>query len=276
MLYELDLHAQRHNLLATLDRRPEAYHAQVLAGPGAARSIVDPSQAARFKQEGLERLVRYDGWRRKSLIDHFWDVDVAAEAVAEGRALERGDFAAGEYLADVRRSPQRIAVTLARTGNAWGIPFTLTKSVGLVAGMPALEVTYRLEGLPADFRQHLAVEFNFAGLPARAEGRFFADETGRELGELGTHLDLPSARSLALVDGWLDIEARLGFGPATNGTATGVWTFPIQSVSQSEGGFELVHQSVVVMPHWVVTPDATGCWGVTLQLAIGRAAERIR
>jgi alpha-amylase len=272
MLYELDLHDQRHNLLATLDRRPEAYHAQVLAGPGAARSIVDPSQAARFKQEGLERLVRYDACRRKSLVDHFWDVDVAARAVAEGEALERGDFAAGAYQAAVHRSQDRITVALARTGNAWGIPFTIEKSIAVAAGSAALEIAYRLTGLPADFRQHLAVEFNFAGLPANAAGRFFADESGRELGELGTRLDLPAARSLALVDGWLDIQARLTFAAATNGAQTGVWTFPIQAVSQSEGGFELVHQSVVVMPHWIVTPDAAGGWGVTMRLDLGRGA----
>jgi alpha-amylase len=63
MLYELDLYDQGHNLLATLDRRPEAYHAQVLAGPGNARSVVDASQVARFKQEGLEHMVRYDATR---------------------------------------------------------------------------------------------------------------------------------------------------------------------------------------------------------------------
>ena len=200
---------------------------------------------------------------------------MAATAVAEGTALERGDFAAGEYLADVHRSPDRITVALARTGNAWGIPFTLTKSITVAAGTPTLEIAYRLTGLPPDFRQHLAVEFNFAGLPARAEGRHFADEAGRDLGELGTHLDLPLARSLALRDGWLDIEARLEFAAATNGAEAGVWTFPIQSVSQSEGGFELVHQSVVVMPHWIVTPDAAGCWGMTLRLTLGRAAARI-
>jgi hypothetical protein len=65
------------------------------------------------------------------------------------------------------------------------------------------------------------------------------------------------------------------FAAATNGAEAGVWTFPIQSVSQSEGGFELVHQSVVVMPHWIVTPDAAGRWGVTLRLALGRASARI-
>ena len=75
MLYEFDLRKQRHNLLATLDRRPEAYHDEVLVGPGNARSIIDPSQLATFKQEGLDKKIQYDTNRRKSCIDHFFDVD---------------------------------------------------------------------------------------------------------------------------------------------------------------------------------------------------------
>lgn len=276
MLYELDLRDQEHNLLATLDRRPEAYHAQVLAGPGVARSVVDASQLAKFKQEGLERMVRYDHTRRKSLVDHFWDCDIASEAVVEGTALERGDFASGTYEASIRRNPGRIQVLLSRAGNAWGIPFTLAKAVTLEAGSNAVEIAYKLEGLPAGFRQHLAVEFNFAGLPAGATGRFFYDELERPLGDLGSRLDLPHARALGLVDDWLDIDARLSFGNASNGAATGIWTFPIQSVSQSEGGFELVHQSVVVMPHWIVTPAADGTWKVALRLDLGRFSTRPR
>ena len=274
MLYELDLRDHAHNLLATLDRRPEAYHAQVLAGPGAARSIVDPSQVAKFKQEGLERMVRYDEGRRKSLVDHFWDVGATAASIVEGTARERGDFAAGGYEASIRRNPERIQVFMTRQGNVWGIPLTLSKAVTLEAGSRALEIAYKLEGLPADFRQHFAVEFNLAGLPAGADGRFFYDATRRNLGELGSCLDLPAAASLGLVDDWLGIDAEFSFGPPSNGAATGVWTFPIQSVSQSEGGFELVHQSVVVMPHWLVTPDAAGTWRVALRLAVRHLREQ--
>ncbi|NCY03973.1 MAG: DUF1926 domain-containing protein, partial [Planctomycetia bacterium] len=250
MLYELDLKDRLHNLLATLDRRPEAYHAQVLAGPGNARSVVDASQLARFKQEGLERMVCYDSSRRKSLIDHFWDCDATAGQVIAGTALERGDFAGGDYTASIRRNPGRIQVLLSRAGNAWGIPFTLSKAVTLEAGGRTLEIAYKLEGLPRDFRQHLAVEFNFAGMPDRAEGRFFYDDARQPLGELGTRLDLADVRSIGLIDDWLGIDARLSLAESSNGRPAGLWTFPIQSVSQSEGGFELVHQSVVVMPHW--------------------------
>ncbi|MEK6248457.1 MAG: DUF1926 domain-containing protein, partial [Planctomycetales bacterium] len=49
---------------------------------------------------------------------------------------------------------------------------------------------------------------------------------------------------------------------------TNFWTFPIATVSQSESGFEAVHQSVVVMPHWLIQGDPQGHWGVSMQLSI--------
>ncbi len=263
MLYELDLKHAGHNLLATLDRRPEAYHAQVLAGPGAARSVIDASQQATFKQEGLDRLVRYDRFRRKTLIDHFYDLDVSASAVADGDAMERGDFAEGLYESQVEHDADGVHLCLRKEGNAWGIPFHLSKTVSLKADSHALEIAYRLEGLPPDCRHHLAVEFNFAGMPANAEGRHFLDTTGLMLGELGSRLDLPMADGLGLVDGWLGLECRL-----TCSRPAGMWTFPINTVSQSEGGFEAVHQSVVVMPHWIIEPEPDGTWQVRMQLAL--------
>lgn len=56
----------------------------------------------------------------------------------------------------------------------------------------------------------------------------------------------------------------------------GIWAFPIQTVSQSEGGFELVHQSTAVMPHWLLQPDAQGRWEVELamKLDVSRAEKR--
>jgi len=242
----------------------------VLAGPGAARSIVDPSQAAVFKQEGLERMVRYDTSRRKSLVDHFWDCDVAAAAVVAGEAAERGDFAGGHYEASIHQEPGRVQALLARAGNAWGVPFRLSKTLSLEAGSGMLEIAYRIEGMPSDYRGHLGVEFNVAGLPAGAEGRRFQDLDGGDLGDLGATLDLPDCQGLRLVDGWLDIGVSLAISPASDGGQAGIWTFPIQTVSQSEGGFELVHQSVVVMPHWIITPDAEGRWQVAMRLSLSR------
>ena len=58
---------------------------------------------------------------------------------------------------------------------------------------------------------------------------------------------------LGLCDEWLGIDVALKTSRPTD-----FWTFPIETVSQSEGGFELVHQSTVVQPHWLVDAGAGG------------------
>ncbi len=117
---------------------------------------------------------------------------------------------------------------------------------------------------------------NFAGLPAGADDRYFHDLDGNRLGQLGTHLDLGECLGLHLCDEWLGIDVGLKTSRPTH-----FWTFPIETVSQSEAGFELVHQSTAVQPHWYATGDRDGRWSVTMQLALdtsraeGRVAPRL-
>ena len=208
--------------------------------------------------------------RAKSLIDHFYDNDVTPAAIAAGEAIERGDFASGAYEARLRRNPNRIQVQLSRQGNAWGHPLKLTKGLTLESGSSMIEIAYLIEGLEPNQSFHFSVEFNFAGIPSNCDDRYFHDGDGRRLGHVGERLDLHETRALSLVDEYLGIDV----GWRTS-RASGIWTYPVETVSQSEGGFELVHQSVVVQPHWIVTPDASGRWSVTMELAIDTSmAER--
>ena len=69
--------------------------------------------------------------------------------------------------------------------------------------------------------------------------------------------------NLGLIDQWLGIDVSFAISRPTS-----IWTFPIETVSQSEGGFELVHQSVAVIPHWIVTGDANGRWTMTMALTL--------
>jgi alpha-amylase len=160
---------------------------------------------------------------------------------------------------------------MSRTGMAFDTPVRITKGVTLAAGENVLEIAYLLENLPAHRPLHFAVEFNFAGLPAGASDRYFyRGDHSENLGQLGTKLDLQSIDSLGLVDEWLGIDVQWSANRPSH-----VWTFPIESVSQSEGGFELVHQSVVLQPHWLVYPDPEGRWSVTMRLHIDTSlAER--
>jgi hypothetical protein len=269
-LYELDVRSICLNLLATLTRRPEAYHRKVLAGEhlghGDVASIHD---RVVFKQADLDRRVQYDAHARKGLLDHFYDDDATLEKVAAGMAAERGDFLEAAYETRLRRNPDRAQVVLARAGSAAGVPLKITKGLTLEAGSSTLQIAYVLEGLPPERTFHFAVELNLAGLPAGADDRYFYGAGRRRLGQLGTRLDLVDVDELGLVDEWLGIDVRLAANRPTH-----VWAFPIETVSQSEGGFELVHQSVALFPHWFVRAGADGRWSVTMNLDIDtRLAE---
>ncbi len=268
-LYELDVRSICHNLQATLMRRPEAYHRKVLAGQHANQGdVASIHDRVVFKQEGLDQRVQYDAYPRKSLLDHFFADDVTLENIVQGNAKELGDFVQGAYEARVRRNPDRIQAQFSREGQAGPHRIRITKGVTLHAERSQLEIAYLLENLPTDQTIHFGMELNFAGLPSGADDRYYFQGDNR-LGQLGSQLSLDGAQELGLTDEWLGLALHLNFNQPTS-----IWTFPVETVSQSEGGFELVHQSVVVMPHWHVRGDAQGRWSVTLLLDVDtRLAE---
>ncbi|QDS88657.1 Alpha-amylase 1 [Rosistilla ulvae] len=263
-MYELDMRSTAHNLLATMQRQPESYHRKVLAGPSVdGDAVASIHDRVIFKQEGLDQMLQYDRYPRKSLMDHFLDEDATIDAVSKGDAIERGDFVDLPYEAKLRRAANRIQVQMRRDGNAWGIPLSITKAVTLAGGSDELEIAYLLEDLPLDRPLHFAIELNFAGLPSGADDRYFSDLQGERLGQLGKRLDLHSASGIQLTDEWLGVDVGLSID-----RPSGLWAFPVESVSQSEGGFELVHQSVCVMPHWIINCENDGRWAVTMRLSI--------
>ena len=272
-VYELDVRSICLNLAATLARRPEAYHRKILQGAGSANGgVASIHDRIVCKHQGLEQRLQYDAFPRRSLVDHFYDEGVAREAVVRGEAVDRGDFAHGPFEARLRRNPDRVQVLMTRKGHVGELPVKLTKGVTLAAGESVLEIAYLLEELPPNQALVFAVEFNLAGLPAGAEDRFFyRDDRSHRLGHLGTSLEIAEAVQLGLADEWQGLDLLW----QANQPA-GLWTFPIETVSQSEGGFELVHQSLVLQPHWLVRADARGRWSVTMRLTVDTSLAESR
>lgn len=271
-LYEWDVRSIRRNLLATMTRRTEVYHDKVRAGAsGHHEGCASIHDRVVFKQAGLESQIQYDRYPRKSLIDMFYSPETTLEQVRSGQAVYWADLSNLQYETTIHANPDRVRVTLSREATVLDQTVRVTKAILLSEGSPILEVAYRLENLPADRPLLFAVELNVAGLPANADDRFFESLEGARLGHLGTQLDLEETPGLALVDSWLGLRLQLAFSRPTN-----LWTFPVASVSQSEGGFELVHQSVAIQPHWWVTPDATGRWSVMMRFLADTSAASQR
>ncbi|MFN0051331.1 MAG: alpha-amylase/4-alpha-glucanotransferase domain-containing protein [Planctomycetales bacterium] len=274
-LYELDLRGISHNLLATLNRRPEVYHDKVRqAGESPATDheaqAVSIHDLVAFKQPDLHKKLQYDHWPRKSCVDHFFQPGLTLERMQAGEG-EIGDFPTGIYEALLRRADHRVEVRLTRRAVLGPYGIVVSKTIGLARGASRLEIDYELSGLPQHVPLHFGVEFNFAGLAAGAADRYYYDGTGRQLGPLESVLELTQADRIGLTDEWLGLDVGLELSQTA-----GVWTFPIQTISQSESGFEAVHQSSAVIPHWEFVAPADGKWRVRITLAIDTSAAQAR
>ena len=269
-IYELDVRHASTNILATLDRRPEAYHAAIAAAAGVGPDDYDgpPSILNKvvLKQEGLGQLLVYDRHPRKALVDHFLPIDATLDDFKANRHVELGDFATGTYLSRVRRGPDGVSLIMERPGLADGQPVEVRKAIALEADSGTLDVRYAIEGLPPGVLLHFAVEINLAAMAGHADDRYYSDPTGRRLGMLDARIELERAEGLTLTDEWLDLAVGLRWS-----TPAGLWCFPIETVSQSEGGFEGVYQSSAVVPHWRVEADESRRWEVRIRWSIGRA-----
>ncbi len=276
-IYELDVRLAKHNLLATLNRRPEPYHEKVRNAASYQQDNQNSDNATsihdlvKFKQPDLDKKLVYDNWPRKSLVDHFIQPGLSmGEFQASHGGL--GDFTEGVYESKLRRSDERVELIMSRTGNVGSYQVQVEKIVALdtkKAGQ--LEIHYQISNLPTGFPIHFGIEFNFAGLAAGQDDRYYYNDQGQQLGQLDTVHALDDCKRIGLVDEWLGLDTSLDFSKPTD-----IWTFPIQTISQSEGGFELVHQSCAVIPHWEFIAPDSGQWDVSIQLEVDTSAAQAR
>ncbi|HSG70572.1 MAG TPA: alpha-amylase/4-alpha-glucanotransferase domain-containing protein, partial [Planctomycetaceae bacterium] len=103
------------------------------------------------------------------------------------------------------------------------------------------------------------------------DDRYFYDGKGRQFGPLSSRLDWTDVSRIGLVDEWLGIDTALDFS-----IPSGIWAIPIQTVSQSEGGYELVFQSCSVMPHWEFVVPENGRWNIEIVFSADTSLAQAR
>ena len=101
-MYELDVRETGTNLMATLARRPEPYHAQ-LANSNDENLIV--------KEEGLASRLNYDTRPRRSFVDKFLLEDASYEDFLASIA-EVGDFSTTRYSSRTKRTREQVECKL--------------------------------------------------------------------------------------------------------------------------------------------------------------------
>lgn len=261
-------------LINSILRRPEAYHARVReAAQQPVGHVSSIHEQTRVKEAGLERYLRYDRSPRHAFRVLLFD---PARTQANYEALELFEdpgFAAGDFA--VKSSSPHDA-EFVREGTIsclakHGVPprtFMLTKRFSFGPAPHGCEVSCELtlkpvsprdaqirkgkqdpeeasvSGSGADESIAIGIESVINFLAPDADDRFFQIDARKEplrfSGEFPGYI-------LRVEDGWQRVRVTL--------TAPGAqifWIAPIETVSESEEGFERVYQGSQIMPVWQV------------------------
>jgi len=252
-LYELDYKPASSNIMANLCRRYEGYHdkikiASVNEVADGTKTIHDMFMA---KEEGLERFLHYDWYRRASLIDHVLGKDVTLESFYRCQYHEPGDFVKEPYEAVVKDDKDASILSLTRRGHFWigrqGIPLTIEKTIRMNVDEAILSIDYRIDG---DIKTNFlfGVEFNFSFLGSG--GDRYMDIGSGKMPLTSKGIYRPS-RKVQFYDPYQKVAPVIECDQPIS-----VWTFPVEVVSLSETGFERNYQSTMYMPVWDI--DLTG------------------
>jgi 4-alpha-glucanotransferase len=271
-----DFRASAATLINSIARRPEAYHARVRAAAtqpvGHVSSI---HEQTRVKEVGLEKYLRYDHWPRTSFRVLIFD---PAKTHANYDALEIQEdpgFAGGAY--EVKSSSPHDAelvregtISILGKDGAASPNFLLTKRFSFGPAPHGCEVACEINLKLAPARgENSQSESNFTGkslaigvesvinfLAPGASDRFF--ESGPRREELRFSGELP-ANTLKIEDGWQRVRVTLA---APNSQS--FWIAPIETVSESEEGFERVYQGSQIMPIWKLDLATEKSWTIRL------------
>ncbi len=247
-LFELDYKPKPFNLLNTLTRREEPYHDNLRGGNVQVGEVSDGNQSiheiTRVKEAGLDGYLLYDSYRRVSLRDHFFELDISPDALWSNSYNELGDFATGEY--SLTKDTNKL--TMSRDGHI-NTPetqhFCITKQLSLSPDTAITEVGYTLEhiqGSACNFRFGVEWVVNF--LTGTAHDRYYySEEKNLENAMLGVRDCFNRISHIALCDSWMNMAFHIHLSDVAD-----FFVYPIETISQSEGGQERVYQGSVVIP----------------------------
>jgi alpha-amylase len=270
-IVELDWKPRSFNLTNTLTRRREVYHEKILhlAGDRAAGSSGGGTKTIHelvaVKEEGLQYHLLYDWYTRGSLLDHFLGSGVDLVNFMRSEYYESGDFVLGAYGMRSKRTNNSAVVTLERDGNVEGLPVRLRKDLSLSTGVPGLNIRYAITNQSGDeLNASFGSEFNFSLLAGNAHDRYY-DIPGHTLEKrnLASTGETNNVMQVSLVDEWLKLKLTLGFSEAAI-----LWRAPVETVSQSEAGFERVYQSSMVMPLWRISLSPGASWETEIRVKV--------
>jgi alpha-amylase len=268
-----DIRPVRHALGAVMRRRPEAYHETLrrheasTATPGAHPDKTGDGPTSIHdmvltKEAGLSDILHYDPFERRSGLVRFLDPATDAETWAAGRAIEFGDAIETPFEVETRELDRLVARRDATVAGGGG-PAAVTVTKELVLGGDRRRPTLSLKVTVDNRSEHqievrLGLEWTTMLLGGGGNPAAWWEVGGTR----SAHDSRGTARRVAAYAQGNDaIGLRID---STLSKAAELWWAPVETVSNSEAGFERVYQGMGLLVGWPLRLAAGGRRSVTI------------
>ncbi|MGH9709620.1 MAG: alpha-amylase/4-alpha-glucanotransferase domain-containing protein, partial [Candidatus Acidiferrales bacterium] len=237
-------------LINSLMRRPETYHArlgQTNVGLERVSSIHDQVCA---KETGLEKRLRYDRWARHSFRLLVFPQERSQEDYEKLRLGENEAIAAGPFRV-CEATPAKVNLAMEALGGEWKAEKVFLFSFPDEGFRITCDLTLTYEGkIPAKMDVGLEIIVNF--LAPDAPDRYI-ELAGKRYPMRWS--GAAPASELRLVDKWQKIRVTVQAPDARD-----YWVAPVETISESEEGFERVYQGSQVLAVWPVEFQPGRAW----------------
>jgi 4-alpha-glucanotransferase len=236
----LDFRPSGATLINSLMRRREAYHSRLQsAQAGGETSAVSIHERTRAKEYGLADRLRYDQWQRHAFRLLLFNSKRSLDDYQNLR-LEEAPSPAGGAFDVIAAGPEFVQLKLSGDSE-WAVQkefkFASSHKDGfdLTCASSLTNINHRTDVLAG-------IEIVLNLLAPNAADRFFETSQGRH--PLQWTGSVP-ASEFAMVDEWQGVRILLLAPGAQN-----FWVAPIETISESEDGFERVYQGSQILAVW--------------------------
>jgi len=246
----LDFRPTVSTLINSIQRRPEAYHARLReASQSASGTVTSIHEQTLVKEPNLDRFLKYDRWARHAFRILVFDPKRTQQDYESLRLNEDPSLAGGEFSVrsfDPRQTELfRETVIGANVPGNEAVSVDVTKRFSFGPAPSGCEISCEL-GLklrqPLDRAAIVGVEIVVNLLAPTQSDRFIETASGPQNLRFSGELPAPI---LHLVDQWQKLKITLHAPGADN-----FWLAPIETVSESESGFERVYQGSQILARW--------------------------
>ncbi len=254
-LFLLDYKPSSFSLTNTFMRRKETYHDKIIHhateiayGHGDDTQPESIHDMVTMKEEGLENNLIYDRYGRHCFQDHFFGDGITMAEFMSNRYDPPSDNPGASYdVISIDKKDDNAIITMSRdselklNGNSHLV--TIAKEFTINNKDATITAIYEIANNGDNLVNCMSgIEFNLTLLAADAEDRYWVIPGSADRPRLKVADADVNMRKIGMRDDWAGFEVSLASPELFD-----AWRFPVETVSQSESGFEKTYQGSCIV-----------------------------